>query len=150
MTEEQREIFNRSCDQAANGNPLAAEFIGRWLCYFRSIEKLAQMEQCEPEKFLNVLAETNLVYSCPYYTQNAAFLTTSVAQMLNDFGDCLAWRAAGEDWQKRMAETFYHAGETMVLQVAVLEGGFSLMRAISPRLREAVQQCHVDISASQS
>lgn len=142
-TPEQRAQFTQLCQCAANGNALAEDFIARWLDYFAGIEQLVASGTQVPEEFIKVLAETNMVYSHAYYGLHSETLCLSVQKMLSDLADSWAW-CGQQGWKREASDCLFHAGSGMVLQVALLEGGYPLLREISPRLQEVVRDCHVD------
>ena len=58
------------------------------------------------------------------------------ANIFNSIAESILWKNSHEDWRKRWAETMGFSAAEMITQVAMIEGGYSLMRQVSPLVKE--------------
>lgn len=128
--------------RAANGNELALEFLGLFHPYVHRIDDFIDNREQDPQKFLSILIDANIVYSCPFYVQHAIRLSPIVANLTNTFADSLAWEGDKKEWKRQWADVMRFSGNEMVLAVAMICGGYEHMRSISLVLKELVWMCH--------
>lgn len=130
--------------RAANGSLDALNFLRMFHHYCHAIDDLIDDKQPSPEKLLALLAQANLVYSMPFYKGHAGRLHLIVAHLTNAYADSIDWGKSRENWKVEWADKLRFAGNDMILAVALIEGGFSLMRELSPLVKELSWWNHHD------
>lgn len=141
MTEDDKAVI-QFYEMASAGDQDAMNFLRLFHAYSHSIDDLLDLKQFNPETLLKVLANANIVYSSPFYSRHAHRLHLVIANVTNAFADSIAWARSRDEWKKQWADTLRFSGNEMVLAVAMICGGFGLMRQMSPLLKELSWQCH--------
>ena len=129
---------------AANGNRAALEFMVMWHEYVHEIDDLIDNNVTDPQRWLSAFAHANLVYSTDFYAAYARDLRLVVMTATNAYADSVLWEKDGNAWQKKWADVIRHSGIDMIYAVAVICGGYELMRQISAQLKEFAHKCHHD------
>lgn len=124
--------------EVCHGHPDALAFVVAFHAYCHQIDDLIDGDTAyNPENLLRVLMSANALYSTPFYLQHAWRLQPVIASITNTYADSVAWETSDEPWKQRVADVIRQCGNDMILTVAWIVGGWSLMRAISLRLRAA-------------
>lgn len=130
--------------RAANGDPQAFAFLDEWNKYSHAIDDFIDQDLRDPSRFLEILAQANLLYSMPFYVRHAFALHCIVAQVTNHYAVSIKWAQGQEDWQRQWADRLRFAGNEMVGVVAYITGGWALQQEIWPALQELAWRVHHD------
>lgn len=124
--------------EACMGDADALSFVIAFHSYCHQIDDLIDGDTAyNPENVLKVLMAANTLYSTPFYLANAWRLQPVIAMITNTYADSVAWETSDEPWKQRVADVIRQCGNDMILSVAWILGGWSHVRSISLRLREA-------------
>lgn len=119
---------------ASNGDAEAISFLTLWGGLWLESIAFLSGEKHDPQKFIRILANANIVYSCPFFTKHAARLHLVAVGIANNVVD---------RWAKK--ENYLEPLVEMIIAVAMIEGGFKLVRQVSPLAREvALRSFDVD------
>lgn len=143
MTPQEKQV-HEIYELASNGNVEALNFLEFFHAYCHDIDDFIDNKERDPEKFVSLLIKANLLYTLPYWTRHAHRLHMIVAKITSDFADAVRWEKDSTEWKRRWADVLRFAGNDMVLAVAMIEGGFTTMRKLSPVLREIAHSQHHD------
>lgn len=121
--------------KAANEDSFAMVFLNLWSEYCHDIDDLIDEKKHDAETLCKLLILANVLYSTHFYVNHATALKLVVLNITNAYADSVKWDKAG-DWQGKWADTLRFAGAEMVTAVAMITGGYDLVRQISPLLRE--------------
>lgn len=130
--------------RAANGNRSALEFMVVWHEYLHEVDDLIDNEMQDKQQWIKVFAHANLVYSMDFYVSHAKELRLVVMLVTNAYCDSVLFEADSLQWKKQWADVIRHAGLEMIYAVAMICGGYDLMRSISVELKEYAHRCHHD------
>jgi hypothetical protein len=124
MKKETTDQLVEICKLAAGENSFALQFLVNWLDYIEGITDFIADPSGGPDVFLKRLAETNLIYSSPYYAFHAPRLHLAVAKMFCEQSE-----------NKNSAVPVF---SQMLALVAEIEGGFPRMKEVSHALKSLV------------
>lgn len=144
MNTEDDKAVELAYQQASDGNVDALNFLRLFHAYAHRIDDFLDKKETDPHKLLSILADANILYSLPFYTAHAHQLWPVVAGITNAFADSIAWSKDREKWKSDWADILRFSGNEIVLAVALIEGGFELMRQISPVVKELSWWNHHD------
>jgi hypothetical protein len=124
-TDEQRAL--RIC----NGNASAAEFLCLWARYCHAADDVVDGDTKDAEGVINAFALAPLVFGHPFYLDNMSALRVVALLVSNMYADSEDMKDGGKPWMRQFADVYRHAGNEMVLAVALICGGYEHVRAIS-------------------
>lgn len=130
--------------QAANGNPLALDFIIGWNDVAHRFDDVIDAKEKKPEDFLKALMMANALYSTDFFQAHYRELGMAVELITNAYADSLHWENHKTRWKRQWGDVLRFAGAEMVIAVATICGGPDIGRKISLQLRELVWRVHHD------
>lgn len=113
------------------GNASAAEFLWHWARWCHAIDDVVDGETKTPEGIVSAFALAPLVFGHPFYLENLSALRVVTLLVSNMYADSEEMRATPTEWCQKFADVYRHAGNEMVLAVALICGGYEHVRAIS-------------------
>lgn len=121
-------------DRAANGDRSAREYIELWNRYCHAVDDLVDAsDRPGPEELLAVFAQAAVLYSHEFHRRHATTLLPVVLLVTSAYADSV--KCEGKDgWAGQLADVLRFAGNEMVKTVALLTGGYPLVRDLSPVL----------------
>ena len=121
---------------AAGKNFDALNFLNAFDLYFEEIERFVSSPRQDESGFIKILAQTNIIYSMPFYVSNAHLLQVPVVQLFNELADSIAFKTSTEQWKRSMSQFCGIGLSNVVISIALICGGFELCRQISPQVKE--------------
>ena len=96
-------------------------------------------------------AQGVLVLSHPFYLRNVIALRLTVMLIANQYADSVRWEKdeAAEEWQARWADTHRSCGLELAKAIALICGGWELVRAVSAELETVCYWDHHDEEGKQ-
>jgi hypothetical protein len=140
MSEEIKAAHNFT-KELCQGNRAAEEFCNLWYAYCHGIDDIIDLKEdgrptMSNEKILEVFATAALMYNCKFYTDHRPHLFPIVIAVTNLYADSVLWERSPAAHLRKIADVLRCCGDEMLLMVAIIIGGWSHMRKMSPRIRE--------------
>ena len=103
------------------------------------------------EEIVAAFAQGVLVLSHPFYLRNIAALRMTVMLIANQYADSVRWEKsdAAEEWQARWADTHRSCGLELAKAIALICGGWELVRGVSAELETVCYWDHHDEQGNQ-
>lgn len=117
-----------------NGNSEAYEFIVKWTAYIHAIDDIDDNKTTSEFRSRTFILALEL-YTCSFFLKNIFQLKQTVYTITNMYAD------SQDKINKEFSEWASHAGIEMFLTVALITGGYTHMRSVSPELR-AITYCN--------
>lgn len=117
------------------GNASAAEFLCLWARWCHGIDDVVDGDTKDAEGMISAFALAPLVFGHPFYVDNLSALRVVTLLVSNMYADSEEMMAGDKIWMKQFANVYRHAGNEMVLAVALICGGYEHLRAISGEQR---------------
>jgi hypothetical protein len=117
--------------KAANGNAEAAEFLCLWARYCHAVDDVVDGDTKDAEGIISAFALAPLVYGNAFYLENISALRVVALLVSNMYADSEEMRATPTKWARQFADVYRHAGNEMVMAVALICGGYEHVRAVS-------------------
>lgn len=135
------EEFHAYSQRIANGNAEARIFLDLWYRYCHRIDDvLDSREDGRPtmtsEDILETFILAALLYNCAFFVQHRAMLFPTVLTVTNQYCDSVAWERSPKKHRRTIADVMRICGDEMLFMVAMITGGWSLMRKVSPEIRD--------------
>ena len=87
-------------------------------------------------QILSVFFKAMLFYNSPFYVANQKFMFPTAITSHNMFADSMAWENSSVRRHRMMADVMRTCGNEMYFMIALLKGGESHMREMSPKIRD--------------
>lgn len=121
-------------DKAANGDRSAREYLELWNRYCHAVDDLVDApERPSPESLLDVFVQAAVLYSHDFHRRHASTLLPVVMLVTSAYADSVKCERK-EGWAGALADVLRFSGNEMVKAVAMLTGGYPLVRDLSPVL----------------
>ena len=103
------------------------------------------------EQIVAAFAQGVLVLSHPFYLRNVIALRLTVMLIANQYADSVRWEKdeAVEEWQARWADTHRSCGLELAKAIALICGGWELVRGVSAELETVCYWDHHDEEGKQ-
>lgn len=88
------------------------------------------------EEILKLWAITCLMYNSPYYIRNQRHLFPSILSVTNLYATSVAWECSPINRRRMMADVLRTCGDHVLFMVAMIEGGWEHMRAMTDKIME--------------
>jgi hypothetical protein len=126
-------------EEAACQQPDAISYLVQWHHYCHELDDLVDEPADERSLplLLNSQARACSLYSAPFFVLHVQFLRPLVLLIASTWGDSVAFEHGPDPGLKTYADSLRLCGNEMVCAVALLCGGYTHLRQISPRLRAA-------------
>lgn len=115
----------------AHGNVEAAEFLCLWSRYCHAVDDVVDGDTKDAEGIISAFAQAPLVYGHPFYLEHMSALRVVALLVSNMYADSEDMARGSEPWHHQFAEAYRHAGNEMVMAVALICGGYEHMRDVS-------------------
>jgi hypothetical protein len=117
--------------KVANGNAEAADFLCLWARYCHAVDDVVDGDTKDAEGIISAFALAPLVYGNAFYLENISALRVVALLVSNMYADSEDMKDGGKPWMRQFADVYRHAGNEMVMAVALICGGYEHVRAIS-------------------
>lgn len=118
----------------AHGDEEAYKFILAWQAYCHGIDDIVDGEVKDVEGKVAVFFTAAAIFTSNYWAKNKHALYPLVAIITGDYVD--------SNTSIPQADVLRGSGNNMLIAVAFLQGGYSLMRHITPKLRKLSWEYH--------
>jgi hypothetical protein len=112
------------------GNESAAQFLCLWAQYCHGVDDIVDGDTKDAEGVIHAFALAPIVYGHPFFLEHISALRVVALLVSNMYADSEKMKT-GVGWMKSFADVYRHAGNEMVLAVALICGGYEHMRAVS-------------------
>jgi hypothetical protein len=129
---------------ACNGNDSALSFVIAFNKYAHGIDDIIDGDMTDKEEIIKVFVQGNIVFGHPFYLANITRLQPVYMLCASAYADSVKWGGSDKDGQRSMADVLRFVGNEMLFAVALICGGYELLRAISPAIRERSWLDHHD------
>jgi len=123
-------------------HPVARKFVLDYTRYVHMIDDWID-EDKNANHVLKTSAYALVVYTNPFFVQNAAVLGPIMLLVNNEYADSVEWENSGEDWKVKHADVLRHCGYNIFLASVLLIHGYDRMREISIHFRERSHTMHL-------
>jgi hypothetical protein len=111
-------------------NESAAQFLCLWAQYCHAIDDVVDGDVKDAEGIIRAFALAPIVLGHPFYLENISALRVVALLVANMYADSEDMKD-GKPWMKNFANVYRHAGNEMILAVALICGGYEHVRAVS-------------------
>jgi len=135
-----RDFFSK----VSNGDRLAADFLCRFMAYCHGVDDVIDESKWDAETLLALLVQASEVYSHEFYRMHVGRLQTPILTATSVYADSIKWEKDPALWKREWAEVTRHAGNEVILAVALICGGFAHLRDVSAPLYATCFVYHKD------
>lgn len=121
--------------KASAGNREAYEFLIAFDKYFEHVHSIS-INPSTANGLIDLFAQTNLVYSLPFYARHGSELRLVIEKVFGGLADSVALKGGSEEWQRAWGATSDLGLSDVVVAVAAIAGGYSNSRSLSLRVKE--------------
>lgn len=129
------------CAALCLNNVEAMRFSELWFRYCHRIDDIVDnMEDgrptTPPEEIIESYVMAAVLYNLPFYVQNRDMLFPVVLSVTNAYADSVAWEKSPVNRRRVIADVLRCCGNEMLFVVAMVVGGWSHVRKMSPMIRD--------------
>lgn len=128
----------------ACGNVEARSVLESWWEFCHAVDDVIDEQQWNADSILNAFALGLGFYSHPFYRRYALVLQMPVLLATNFYADSVVWEKEPVLWKRQWADVLRHAGNELIVAVAIIVGGFDHAQKISRALLASCYVYHAD------
>lgn len=139
LSKETTEILQELYRTIANGNEDAYRFVVGWQAHSHSVDDIIDGEAKSPEQIIASFFSLTVIHQSNYWIKNREYLYITVALVTSDYAD-------SNIKDMPQADFLRSTGNNLLKAVAFLEGGYSLLRKVSPIINRLSYKEHHDLT----